>query len=94
MSFQKNMPAPRLRSRSLRRVFRRVPGGRTTLHYKNRKPKAAKCSNCGAILKGVLRELPYRMRTLAKTKKRPERPYGGVLCSRCMRQIVIDKVRQ
>ena len=88
------MPAPRLRSRSLRKVFRKVPGGRVSLHYKKRKPKAAKCGNCGAALKGVPRELPFKMRSMAKTKKRPERPYGGVLCSRCMRQTIIGKIRQ
>ncbi len=92
--FQAGMPAPRLRSRSLRRVFRKVPGGRVSLHYKKKKPKTAKCGNCGASLKGVPRAFPFRMRSMAKTKKRPERPFGGVLCSRCMRQSIIDKTRQ
>lgn len=93
-TFLKNMPAPRLRSRSLRRIFRKSPGGRTKLHFKKRKPKAAKCSTCGDMLKGVPRELPFKMRNMARTKKRPERPYGGVLCSKCMRQEIINKVRQ
>lgn len=88
------MPAPRLRSRSLRKVYRKVSGGRTTIHYKRRNPKAAICHNCGDVLKGVPRGLPYKMRSMAKTKKRPERPYGGVLCSKCMRQTIIDKIRQ
>jgi len=30
---------------------------------------------------------------MAKTKKRPERPYGGVLCTRCMRKTMIGKAR-
>ena len=88
------MPAPRLRSRSLRKIFRRVSGGRTSIHYKKRKPKTAKCGNCGAVLKGVPRAFPFRMRSMAKTKKRPERPFGGVLCSRCMRKKIIEKYRQ
>ena len=88
------MPAPRLRSRSLRKLFRKVPGGRTSIHFKKRKPKAAHCANCGAVLKGVPRELPYKMRQLAKTKTRPERPYGGMLCSKCMRLEIINRVRQ
>jgi len=33
------------------------------------------------------------MQKLAKTKKRPERPYGGNLCSKCMRSLMIDKAR-
>ena len=93
-TFQASMPAPRLRSRSLRKVYRKVPGGRTSIHFKKRKPKAAKCGNCGAVLKGVPRELPFKMRSMAKTRKRPERPFGGVLCSRCMRKEMINKIRQ
>ena len=93
-AFPKTMPAPRLRSRSLRRVFRKVPGNRVSLQYKKKKPKAARCGNCGAVLKGVPRELPFRMRSMSKTRKRPERPFGGVLCSKCMRQSIINKVRQ
>ncbi len=88
------MPAPRLRSRSLRKIFRKVPGGETKLHYKKQKPKVAKCGNCGAVLKGVPREFPFRMAKMAKTLKRPERPYGGVLCSRCMRLKILEKVRK
>ena len=88
------MPAPRFRSRSLRRVFRKVPGGGTNLHYKKRKPQSAKCGSCGAVLKGIPRELPFKMRSMAKTKKRPERPFGGVLCSKCMRKEIIKKIRQ
>ena len=88
------MPAPRLRSRSLRKIFRKVPGNSVRIHYKRKKPKAAKCGSCGATLIGVPRELPFKMRSMTKTRKRPERPFGGVLCSRCLRQSVIDKVRQ
>ena len=87
------MPAPRLRSRSIRRVFTKVPGGRTRLHYKKRKPKGAKCSNCGDLLKGTPRAFPLRMGNIPRTKKRPERPYGGVLCSRCMRIKILEKIR-
>ena len=87
------MPAPSKRSRSFRKVYRKVPGGKTVIHYKRKKPKKARCGKCKAILKGVPRERPYRMRTMAKTKKRPERPYGGVLCSKCMREVFKEKAR-
>jgi large subunit ribosomal protein L34e len=87
------MPAPRTRSRSLRKIFVKTPGGKTTIHYKRRKPKAAHCGKCGAVLKGVARERPYKMRKMAKSKKRPSRPYGGILCTRCMRSLFIKKAR-
>lgn len=88
------MTAPRLRSRSLRRVHVRTTRKKSVVHYKRRKPKIAHCSKCGAKLKGVARERPYKMQNMPKTKKRPERPYGGVLCSRCMRLLFIEKARK
>ena len=81
------------RSRSLRRVMVKVPGGTTKLVYKKRKPGKPVCSACGDVLKGTLREVPSRMRHIAKTKKRPQRPYGGLLCSRCMRKLIVSKAR-
>jgi len=87
------MPAPRQRNRSLRKVKVRVPGGRNTTHYRKRKPAKAVCSACGKILKGVPRERPYKMRKMGKTEKRPERPFGGNLCSECSRKRMIEKAR-
>ncbi len=88
------MPAPRQRSRSLRRIHRKTPGGRTVMHYRKKKPSKAICGKCGGVLKGVPRERPYKMMKMAKTKKRPERPYGGFLCSRCMRNRMIERARE
>ena len=88
------MPAPRLRSRSLRRVYVRIPSGKAVIHYRRKKPKIAHCNKCGAILKGVPRERPYKLKKLSKTQRRPERPYGGVLCSRCMRSLFIERARK
>jgi len=87
------MPEPYKRSRSLRRLQIKVPGGRTSLYYKKRKPGNAECGRCGALLKGVPRERPVKMRNMPKTKKRPERPYGGNLCSRCTRSLIVEKAR-
>jgi len=81
------------KSRSLRRVKVKVPGGATRLVYKKRKPAKAKCKTCGAVLKGVPRENATKMKKMAKTKKRPQRPYGGVLCGGCMRKLMIKKSR-
>jgi large subunit ribosomal protein L34e len=88
------MPAGRYKSRTLRRIFRKTPGGRVVIHYKERKPKKARCSSCNTILKGVPRARPIKMQNLPKTKKRPERPYGGYLCSACMRKKIIEEARK
>jgi len=33
------------------------------------------------------------MRNMPKTKKRPERPFGGVLCSKCSREEIVSRIR-
>ena len=87
------MPEGKKKSRTLRRVFVRTPGGRVTVHYKERKPKKASCANCGKVLAGMARGRPVQIGKLPKSKRRPERPYGGVLCSACMRAEIIKKAR-
>ena len=82
-----------VKSRTYRRVYRRTPGGRTVLQLKKRKPKKAHCAKCGDTLKGVPRERPFKIKNMPKTMKRPERPFGGVLCSRCTRRVIIERVR-
>lgn len=87
------MPEPRFRSRSLRRVKRKLPGGNTVTHYEKRKPKVAKCAICKIELKGMARERPYKMQKLDRSKKKVERPYGGYLCSNCSRKIIKKEIR-
>ncbi|HSU73234.1 MAG TPA: 50S ribosomal protein L34e [Candidatus Binatia bacterium] len=79
------MVAPRLRSRTFTRRKTRTPGGRHVIHYARRKPGRAECAYCGDYLKAVPRGRPSELRGLPKSAKRPERPFGGVLCSKCMR---------
>ncbi len=82
------------RSRTFRRVYVRTPGGRNIVHYRIRKPSRAHCSNCGTVLHGMKAMAPRAMHSMPKTEKRPERPYGGMLCSQCMRREIIQKARQ
>ncbi|MBS3142102.1 50S ribosomal protein L34e [Candidatus Woesearchaeota archaeon] len=86
------MPAGKHKSRTFRRIMRRVIGG-TKLHYVKRKPQAAHCASCGRVLAGVPRGRDVMIRKLAKTERRPERPYGGVLCSACMRTLLKARAR-
>ncbi|MBW2985092.1 50S ribosomal protein L34e [Candidatus Woesearchaeota archaeon] len=87
------MPAGRHKSRTFRRVFIRVIS-KTKKIYKKRNPKIAHCADCKSELKGIPRLRPYKAMTIAKTKKRPERPYGGKLCSKCTRLLLKSKVRE
>ena len=86
------MVAGKYRARTFRRVKVKTPGGRVVVHFRKRKPAKAQCGVCGAELKGVPRVRALRLKSMTKSQKRPERPYGGVLCSRCMRQKIIDSV--
>ena len=79
------------RSRSLRRVKVKTPGGKTVTHYRKKKPQIAHCAACGRKLSGVIRERDNKMQNTAKTKKRPERKFGGVLCTKCSRELFKEK---
>lgn len=88
------MPEPRLRSRTLRRVKRKLPSGSTVTHYEKRNPPLAKCGNCGIELKGLIRARPTKMKTLGISKKRVDRPFGGHLCSGCSRKLIKNEARE
>jgi large subunit ribosomal protein L34e len=81
------------KSRKHRRVWVKTPGGTTKMIYKRRKPAKAQCAKCRVTLKGMPVEQRYKMRNMAKTKKRPERPYGGILCTKCSRELIAEKAR-
>lgn len=83
------MPRGSLRSNTYRKVFVRTPKGNTVVQYRKRKPSKAICGKCKTQLSGVPRERPYKMENMAKTKKRPTRPFGGVLCTKCARNLII-----
>jgi len=82
----------KLKSRKLRRVYVRMPGGETRILYKKRIMGKHKCGNCGKELHGIPRMIKSRFKNLPKTKKRPERPYGGNLCSLCMREKIKEGI--
>ena len=88
------MVRPMHRSRTLRRVAVRLPGGETTIHYKQRKPSKARCAQTGEPLHGIPRGTPSQMKALAKSKKRPSRPFGGFLSSRAMRMLLRYEARE
>ncbi|MHA1860390.1 MAG: 50S ribosomal protein L34e [Candidatus Asgardarchaeia archaeon] len=86
------MVKPMRRSRSLIRKKVRTPGNRLVMHFERKKPTVARCARCGKPLHGVPRLRPSELRKLPKTKRRPQRPYGGNLCSECMREVFREKV--
>ncbi|MEK6812641.1 MAG: 50S ribosomal protein L34e, partial [Nanoarchaeota archaeon] len=86
------MTEKRMRTRSRRRIQRKVPGGRTVTHYKRRKPQAARCAGCKKPLPGIPRKIPSALHTVAKSSRRPSRPFGGFYCSACMRAALLAQI--
>lgn len=72
----------------------RTPGNRLVTHYSRKKPSVARCARCGKPLHGVPRLRPSKVKKLPKSKRKPERPYGGNLCSKCMREVFREKARK
>ncbi len=87
------MPAGREKSGRFRRIFVKTPGGKTVIHYRQQKASKAHCRDCHKVLSGVPAQSPAVITKLPKTARRPERPYGGILCSPCMRKALLSKVR-
>ncbi|MCS4541568.1 MAG: 50S ribosomal protein L34e [Euryarchaeota archaeon] len=85
------MPAPRYRSRTMKKVQRKTPGGKTVTHYKAKKVGAPICGVCGRPLSAVPRS--DEVLKFSKSNRRPNRPYGGNLCPICMRRMIKQKVR-
>ena len=88
------MPRPSLRSRTLRRIKKKIPGGASVIHYLRREPSKARCSECKKPLHGVASKRPSRMKRLAKTKKVPSRMFGGNLCPSCLKGKLKSRVRE
>ncbi len=88
------MPRGMFKSRTFRRIKKKTPGGETKLVYAKRKPSVAHCGRCGAQLQGIPRGTPKDIAKLSKTEKRPERPFGGVLCAKCLRDVMKYEARE
>lgn len=78
----------------IKKVKVRLPSGRVVIRIKRKKPKAAVCAVCKKPLHGVPRRQPAELKKMAKSEKRPERAYGGYLCSACSRELFREKVRK
>ncbi len=82
------MVAPQYRSRSKKRVSRRMPGGKTVLHYKQGKPDKNHCGRCGKPMQGVPNANPSKMRKMSRSERIPTRIYAGILCADCTESLM------
>jgi large subunit ribosomal protein L34e len=87
------MVSGKFKSRTYARKRVRTPGGKNVLRHTLRKPKKAHCSACGKVLSGVARGRPAALHKLSKSQRVPSRPFAGMLCSACSRDMHIRKAR-
>ena len=71
------MAGTNFNSNSKRRVFRKTPGTRLQIHLEKSNPKGHFCGISGAILNGIPKKTANEFNKLSKSKKRPNRKYGG-----------------
>ncbi|MBN1159727.1 MAG: 50S ribosomal protein L34e [Candidatus Diapherotrites archaeon] len=75
-----------LRTRSKKKVQKRA-SKETRLKFKAKKVSPAHCAACSGILAGVPRKDKAELKKLAKTKRRPQVPFGGHLCASCRKTV-------
>ncbi len=80
-------------TQGLRIVASRTPSGRNVRHYVKSKPAKAACGRCGAVLQGVPRAIPSKVRAMTRSKRRVNRKFGGVLCGTCVKDVEKYKAR-
>jgi large subunit ribosomal protein L34e len=77
-----------LRTRSRKRVRKVTPGGLKVTHFKREKPGKTVCGRCRKNLAGMPNRIPSELVSLKKSERIPSRPYAGVLCNRCLDDLV------
>ncbi|HEW64162.1 50S ribosomal protein L34e [Fervidicoccus fontis] len=88
------MPRPSQRTNSKAKVKIRTPGGINKIHYKERKRSLHRCMYCGRPLGGTPNGSYVEIKRLSKTKKRPNRIFGGVVCPECLAKIIKNEARK
>lgn len=88
------MTGKSLNSKSIRKNVQRLPGGRTKIRTSRKKRSILKCSVTGKQLQGVPRVRSSAVRRIEKSKRAPNRPFGGVLNPSVTKSMFIQKARE
>lgn len=78
--------------RKAKKIKKRIPSGKSVIRRGKKRPAYTKCAECGAQIHGMPRLKPSKLKKIPKSKRVPNRPYGGNLCSSCMRNELKKKV--
>lgn len=84
------MVRPSLRVAKTRKV--RTPS-HTKIRRIDKKTKRPHCSQCGAVLHGVVFGHQSKVRKTSKSERLPSRVHAGYMCSRCLKSGIKAKAR-
>ena len=76
------MTKAQYKSRSWKRTKKKRAKG-VVIKYKRKRAEKSKCE-CGSLLSGI-------RKSGAKSEKKVSRKYGGRLCPKCLRKLVLTK---
>ena len=79
--------------RTGKRKLKKTPGGKYYFKRVADKPNYAHCATCDRVLPGVARGTQVEIRRMSKSERSPSRPYGGQLCSPCLKRKLINATR-
>lgn len=79
--------------KSMKKLKKRTVTGRNIIVYRKGRTSAAVCNNCGREMHGIPRLANAQLAKLAKTKKSPNRKFGGYLCSKCTKEFLRNAAR-
>lgn len=71
------MAGTSFKSNSKNRSFKKTPGTNRRVHFGKSNPRGHFCGISGAILNGIPKKTATNFNKLSKSKKRPNRKYGG-----------------
>lgn len=86
------MVSGNLKSRTLRRVKVRTPGGRTVTHYRQRNRQTSKCAVTKKPLRGLPRLTNRKFKNLNKSQKTVSRPYGGYMGHDALKTKILEEM--
>lgn len=87
------MLRPKYRTRSQRGVSVTTPSGRPRIHFSEKRRKSSLCAICKRALSSVVRSSLSTQCKRLKTEKRPERIYGEIACSSCLKDLLKEAIR-
>lgn len=79
--------------RRMKKVAKKTPGGRIKMQYRHKVYSKQKCAICKSLLHGTPSGSPASIAKLTKSQRRPTRPFGGQLCSKCSRKVLAMKAK-